>query len=158
MTIEVSSLVVALASLLATIFVGWISVHFARRAQLEAKDAVERSHSDWRQQKWFDLYFEAHLAYDLLDRFQAVANSLGGAQLGDLQAALDDVTRQFRKVHTLALVFPKCKEIDQLIEATSGLSSEAAARKKDRLPGTLEASEGIRQLALLDADVLSKRA
>jgi hypothetical protein len=64
------------------------------------------------------------------------------------------VTLQFRKVHSLAAGFPKCKEIEQLFEATSGMKTEVDARSKNRLKLILDASEGIRSRALVNPDIL----
>jgi len=151
---ELTGLFVSLAALIASIAIGWISIRLTKEALRTTKQVADRSREDWRQQKWFDLYLESNTAYDLLDRFQHVANTLGGVSPTDIQSALDHAVLQFRKVNALAMVFPVCGEIDALCNATSGITGQADANSQERLKRILDASEGIRVKALMDADIL----
>jgi hypothetical protein len=72
------NLLIPIASLLVTAFIGWKSIRVSQEAVGLTEEISERTHSDWKQQKWFDLYLETGKAYDLLDHFQAVSDTLGG--------------------------------------------------------------------------------
>jgi len=62
---ESTSLWVAVVSLALSIvacLIGWSFVS-------QAIQVAERDRKDWKQRKWFDLYFSASEIYDSLDRF-----------------------------------------------------------------------------------------
>ena len=56
--IAVASFVVSIAACL----IAWSSLS-------QAKQVAGRDRKDWKQRKWFDLYFSASEIYDSLDRF-----------------------------------------------------------------------------------------
>ena len=61
------SMWVSVASLAVAVLAFWIGVRSLRIADKSLTQAVK----DWRQSKWFDLYFAGNEAYDFLDEFQA---------------------------------------------------------------------------------------
>ena len=44
----------------------------AKSSLSQAKRVADRDQEDWKQRKWFDVYFKADEAYDALDRFQVL--------------------------------------------------------------------------------------
>jgi hypothetical protein len=153
MLIEISSLAVSLASLVASIWIGRASVAVSQQALKQAKDVADRASADWRQQQWFTLFFEANAAYDLLDQFHSIVKAPGGPALQDEQAGLGAATLQMKKAQGLAAVFPKCVEVDALFEATK-LSIRADYLSPEKLKTLFDAVEGLRQKALVSPDVL----
>jgi hypothetical protein len=153
MLIEISSLVVSLASLVASVRIGRQSVALSQQTLKQAKEVADRAGADWRQQQWFTLFFEANAAYDLLERFHSIVNVPGGAATQDLQAGLGAATLQMKKAQGLAEVFPKCVEVDALFEATKFPTYNDYVRP-EKLKLLFEAVEGLRQKALVSLDVL----
>src|SRR5229473_5734568 len=68
MTRESVSIMIEVISLLAALAAVWV----ARSSLSQAQRVADRDQRDWRQRKWFDLYFKADEAYDALDRFQVL--------------------------------------------------------------------------------------
>jgi hypothetical protein len=119
----------------------------------QAKRVADRDRRDWKQRKWFDLYFKANEAYDFLDRFQTqhkVIETQSETFINDW----NDLMSLFREVHSMAVVFPKCTAIDELLSCTAVFKNPQEALSKDRLQKVLGALEGIRQRALVDPIVL----
>jgi len=142
---------VALACSIASVLIAWSSL-------AQAKHVADRNLSDWRQTKWYDLYFKANEAYDLLDRFQSVYGSATGPNYGSLECDRDwnDLMAGMREVHTAALVFPRTATIDKLLSATGHFERrDRDAFDKERLPRLIEALEGLRKRALVNPEVLS---
>jgi hypothetical protein len=118
--ISIASLLVAIVSFIASL----VSAAIANGARKDAKRIADTAHDEWAQQKWFDLYFSANSAYDLMEKLQAdsivqrsgTINILGG----NYQDRANEVIRQFRVILAMAMVFPKCAPIDTLCAATSG--------------------------------------
>lgn len=140
-----SSFVVAVASGFVAIGALWV-----------AKKTLELANMDWRQRKWFDLYAKGNEAYDALERFQISYPSRQDLVTPEGPREWNSVMSIMRSLHTLAVVFPKCQEIDNLAATTAIFRDQNAAFSKDALKNILQALEGIRQRALVDVSVLGK--
>lgn len=149
---EPVSLAIAIAALLASAAATLI----ARSSLSQAKQVADRDQKDWKQRKWFDLYFKADEAYDALDRFQALypSTSSPGWNTAEMQRESHDLMRTMRAVHRVAVVFPQNPVIQSLFDATAAFENMDEATSKDRLSKVFDAVEGIRQKALVDASVL----
>jgi deoxyribodipyrimidine photolyase len=112
---------------------------------------------DWKQRKWFDLYFKACEIYDSLDRFQA-QHVFGNSAYSQDQRNRDlsDLMDHVRKVHSMAAVFPRTQAITDLFDATATFKdSYKEVESKERLKKISDAVEGLREQAKLwDASVL----
>ncbi len=150
--IAAASFMVSLASLFAAI----AACRVAKSALSQAILVAEREQRDWRQRKWFDLYFKASQAYDALERFQTVYESTFPESWGTPEMTHDwnNLMHLFREVGAMAVVFPKNTEIDKLFAAVAVFSNPQEAFSKDRLKAILDAMEGIRQKALVEPTVL----
>ncbi|HEV2419997.1 MAG TPA: hypothetical protein VGX94_19555 [Terriglobia bacterium] len=146
---ESISLWVAIASILVSVAaacIAWSSLS-------QAKQVADRDRRDWRQRKWFDLYFKASSAYDSLDRFQTL-HDCTKRETAEFIKDWNDLMSLIRDVHTMAVVFPKCPVIDDLISCTAVFKDCTEALSKDLMQKVLKAMEGIRQRALVDPTVL----
>jgi len=138
------SLLVAVASLIVSVAANWIATRSLREAQRQ-----------WRQQKWFDLYFKADDAYDFFDYFRARYQNTVQSQWPEPQWIIDwnDLMRHVRTVHRMAMVFPQTNEIDHLLSATKFAESRQAVNRQQaiepqHLQQMLDAVEGLRQNVL----------
>lgn len=149
---ESASLAIAIASLLASAAATLI----ARSSLSQAKHVADRDQKDWKQRKWFDLYFKADEAYDALDRFQVMypSPSAPGWDTPEWQQESHDLMRIMRTVHRIAVVFPQNPEVQALFDATAVFGSADEYTSKDRLSKLFDAVEGIRQKARIDRTVL----
>jgi hypothetical protein len=157
MNYESVSLWVAAASFVVSIaacLIAWSSLS-------QAKQVAERDRKDWKQRKWFDLYFAASGVYDDLDRFQAqyvFTREGAGVQSvpGPRSTDLSNLMASIRKVHAMAAVFPRTQAITDLFDATAAFKeTEKEVTSKERLKKIFDAVEGLRQQALiLDGRVL----
>lgn len=152
MGLEMASLIVSIASLLAGIAAVWIASSSLSQARLVA----EREQREWRQRKWFDLYFKADEAYDALDHFRIKYPNSSSPDWGSVQWHNDwnDLMRVMRTVNRMAVVFPKNAATDALFASTAVFSNPVEALSKDRLQQLLDACEKLRQNALVDSSVL----
>jgi hypothetical protein len=150
--LEMASLIVSIASLLA----GIAAVCIARSSLFQARQVAEREQKEWKQRKWFDLYFKADEAYDALDHFRVKYPSSSSPEWGSVQWEKDwnDLMRVMRTVNRMAVVFPKDAATDALIASTAVFSDPVEALSKDRLQKLLDAGEELRQKALVDPLVL----
>ena len=150
---ESVSLVVAIASLLVSIAAVWV----ARNSLSQAKQVADRDRRDWKQRKWFDLYFKADEAYDCLDRFRTLYPTTEDPAWGTKGWERDwnDLVGTMRVVHRMAAVFPKNAAIDELLAVTAVFQNPEEAVSKDRLSRILNAVQGVREKALVDAGVLT---
>jgi len=144
MWVAVASLALSIAACL----IAWSSLR-------QAKLVAERDRKDWKQRKWFDLYFAASGVYDDLDRFQAqyvFTRTGAGVQSvpGQRNTELSNLMTSIRKVHAMAAVFPRTQVITDLFDATAAFGeTEKEVSSKDRLKKIFDAVEGLRQQALL---------
>lgn len=154
MLIEISSLAVSVASLITSVWIGKGSLALARDTLKQAKEVTGRASDDWRQQQWFSLFVEGNTAVDLLDRHYAVMKSPGGPSWQAIQPSIDAATLQIKKVLGLAVVFPKCAEIDFLFAAASTFRTEPDYANVEKRSSLFDAVEDLRQRALVSSDVL----
>jgi hypothetical protein len=149
---ESVSLAVAAASLLASVAAAFT----AKSALSQARRVADRDQKDWKQRKWYDLYFKADEAYDALDRFQSSYPSTSSPSWNteEMLKESHDLMHTMRTVHRIALVFPQNQEVKALFDATTAFKNMEEATSKDRLSKVLDAVEGIRQRSLIDVSVL----
>ena len=147
-----SHLAIAIASLLASI----AAVLIARNGLSQAKQVADRDQKDWRQRKWFDLYFKSDEAYDALDKFQTLYPSTSSQDwdTNERRREYNDLMSTIRTVHRVAVVFPKDQVIQALLDATAAFANEEEATSKERLNNIMAAVEGIRKKALIYSTVL----
>ncbi len=152
LTYEMTTLLVSMASLLLGVAAVWI----ARSSLSQARKFAEQEQRDWRQRKWFDLYFKADEAYDALDHFQVLYPNSSLPEWGSPKWQQDwsDLMRAMRTVNRMAVVFPKSPVIDEVFASTAVFASQDEALSQDRLQQLLNAVEGIRQKSLVDPTVL----
>ena len=74
---------------------------------------------DWKQRKWFDLYFKADEAYDALERFQVLYPDPMNLTTTEGKQEWNELMRIMRAVHRMAVVFPQNAAIDELLSATA---------------------------------------
>jgi hypothetical protein len=152
-TYESVTLAVAVASLISAIAAAWI----ANSSLAQARQIAERDLRDWKQRKWFDLYFKASEAYDFLDFFQNTYPSETSQTWGTdgWKQDWNKLMFMIREVHSMAAAFPKAPELNDLFAATAVFKNPAEATSKDRLKAIFDALEGLRTKALVDKSVLS---
>jgi len=142
--VAVANLIVAIIAM----YLGWLALKIARRTMQDAEE-------DWKHRKWYDLYFKAAEAYDLLDRYRTLY-SVGQGRVAPTQAMEDswnDLMMHVRVCHTMSTVFPKNRDIDDLHEATK-FSKDEYVYDNERFKKFGDAVEGLRQKALLKPSVL----
>ncbi len=152
MTYESVTLAVTIASLAVSV----VAVLVAKSSLSQAKQVADRDQKDWKQRKWFDVYFKADEAYDALDRFQVLypSPSSAGWNTPEWERESHDLMRIMRTVNRIALVFPQNPEIKALFDATAAFKNMAEATSKARLNRIGDAVEGLRQRSLLDPSIL----
>jgi hypothetical protein len=143
---------VAISALLVAI----VSLYVARKT---LKDAEEF----WKQQKWFDLYAKADEAYDAFDLYCKMwkgflnpSVSVAGIDMGKRESDWNNLMFLIKRVHSMAMVFPKHPAIDKLVEATVFDKPEEAAQP-ERLKLFFDAVMDMRDMAVLDPSVLEIR-
>ena len=159
MNYESISLWVAVASLIVAITALFVAIganRIAKSSLSQAKQVADRDQRDWRQRKWFDLYFKTNQAYDFLERFQVLYENPPSGASGVEEARRDWNSLMFliRELHTMAVVFPKNAAIDELFASTAVFKNREEALSKDRLEKIRNAMEAIRQHALVEPAVL----
>ena len=83
---NVASLAVAIASLIASV----AAARVANSSLTQARQVAVRDEREWKQRKWFDLYFKASEAYDFLEYFQQNYSSAASPSWGtDEPMAID---------------------------------------------------------------------
>jgi hypothetical protein len=118
-----------------------------------AKKTMKDAEEDWKQRKWFDLYFKADEAYNALDRYRV---AYGGQPFVATPQQVNDwnsLMFAMRQAHSMATVFPKCEPVDKLFASTN-FTDPSTACEQARLSALFEAVEGLRQKALLKPNVL----
>lgn len=135
---------------ISALFVAIVSFFVARKT---LKDAEEF----WKQQKWFDLYAKADEGYDTFDRYCTAYKAFQHpeAHIGHVEA-WNDLMFLIRRVHSMAMVFPKHPAIDKLVKATS-FNTPADALEEWRLKLFVNAVEDMREMAVLDKSILEIR-
>lgn len=122
----------------------------------QAKDVAQRELADWRQSKWFELYFRASEMCDTLEHFQKVHKPRTGEYQYSEPIASDYNRFIFlnRRCLTMAAVFPKNDVIDKLAAAAAAFKEWEEVFSKERLQVIAEAVHDIRELALVHPAVL----
>lgn len=141
--VAVTNLVVAVVALV----VSGVAMYIALRTMNDAEE-------DWKQRKWYDLYFAAAQPYDLLDQFRKVYPRNVGTL--EKNRAWNDAMMSLRQSHALATAFPKTDVIDAFFSA-SDFSNPDYAFDDERMRKLGDAVEGLRQKALLKPIVLEQR-
>ncbi len=122
-------------------------------AQKTLKDAEEF----WKQQKWFDLYAKADEGYDTFERYCISYKGLHQLEMRpDHTDAWNELMFLIRRVHSMAMVFPKYSAIDKLVKATSFNTPENALEEW-RLKLFFDAVQDMREMAVLDKSILEIR-
>lgn len=142
-----ATLVIAVASLVVAAFSVWFAVSSLRLAKM-----------DWRQRKWFELYFKASEVHTSLDHFQGKYGTLSPALWGmpEVRKDWNDLMSLIRDVHSMAAVFPKNPAVLGFIESTAVFKDRDEALSKERLMKIFDAVEGLRRKALVDTSVLEE--
>src|SRR5580698_11054008 len=98
----------------------------ANSSLVQAKQVAARDQKDWKQRRWFDLYFKADEAYDALDRFRVSYPhpSVPGWGTPEWKRETDKLMLSMRTVHRIASAFIPLSgqippEIQPLLEATA---------------------------------------
>jgi hypothetical protein len=137
----------------------WIalgSLAVAGAAFVVAWVTLREAEDDWRQMKWFDLYFRADEGYNALEKYQTVHAGLLKVQTAQQATDWNDLMFQIRLIHTTALVFPQNADVDNLIASTSAFQNPANAFDPHRLPQMMKAIQGLRDRAKLKQKVLKQ--
>jgi hypothetical protein len=142
--LSVASLLLSLAAT----FIAGSSLSQARRV-------ANRDRQDWRQRRWFDLYFQLSETYDFFDWFQTEYKSTNPSSWGDIEIRdWNRLMNLFRRVHTTAMVFPPNPVIDKLVLATAVFSDQQESLSDNRLKSVLDVMDDVRMEALVDRGVL----
>jgi hypothetical protein len=151
MAYEWVSTLLSVVSLLVAVAAAWI----AKSSLSQAKQVAVREQKDWKQRKWFDLYFKAKEIHDSLEHFQA-QYVFGNSAYSQEQRNRDfnDLIFSIRKVHAMAAVFPRTQTVTDLFNETAVFKDPKEISSKERLAKIFKAIEGLRQNALLDTTVL----
>ncbi len=150
--VAVVSLVVAAASFVVSL----IAIRVAKSSLLQTEQVAERGKRDWKQMKWFDLYFAASEACDSLEHFQKRHGTYpAGLRWNnpDIIGGFNELMFHFRRVGSLAMVFPKSPAIDRLI-ASVKFADHDEAFSTCRLSEISNAVEDMRMKALVHTSVL----
>jgi hypothetical protein len=158
---DIISLLVAIASLvvaIASLAVSKEAAAFAKQSLDEAKRVADRDSLDWRQRKWFDLYYEADRAYDTLDEFQAQYSEgpppKNHTSWEGYAEQVNSISRLFRRVHSMAAVFPQNPVVSELFRSTD-FSEENELLSAQRKRAVFDAVQNIRDKALIkNIDIL----
>jgi len=111
-------------------------------AQKTLKDAEEF----WKQQKWFDLYSKADEGYDTFEFYCTTYKGTKGISTAQHGDDWNRLMLLIRRVHSIAMVFPKHPAIDKLAKATS-FKTPADALEEWRLKLSLSPSARLRSSA-----------
>ena len=138
----------------AAMFVAIGANRIAKSALNQAILIADREQRDWRQRKWFDLYFKTNQAYDALERFKILYESTLSGPWGTQEVNdWNNLMQLFREAGAMAVVFPKNDAIDKLFAAVK-LADRQEALSRERMSQIQEAMEAIRQKALVEPTVL----
>jgi hypothetical protein len=144
MNYESISLWIAVASLVVSVAAAWI----AQSSLSQAKLVAERDQRDWKQRKWFDLYFTASEFHDSLAHFQALYDE-SAVEAREFQRDRNELMFLLRRMYSMAVVFPQDPAITALMKCAIGLREPAQALSAERLHKFSDAVEGLRQKALV---------
>jgi hypothetical protein len=118
--------------------------------------ALNLARMDWRQRKWFDLYFQAAQASDFLENFQKQygATPLELRGMPEVMRPFNELLFLLRKAYSMAVVFPINPEIQEFLNASAVFKDRNEAFSTERLEKIKNAVDGLREKALLGPEVL----
>jgi hypothetical protein len=133
-----------------------ISTGLSAESLRQTKDVAERELADWRQSKWFELYFRASEMCDTLERFQKMHKLEAKEYMYSEPIATDYNNFIFlnRRCLTMAAVFPKNDAVDKLATVSAAFRNYEEVFSVERLRLIADAVQDIRELALLHPAVL----
>lgn len=133
-----------------------ISTELAAQSLRATEEVAERELADWRQSKWFELYFRASEMCDTLERFQKMHKPDAKEYRYSEPIASDynDFIFLNRKCLAMAAVFPKNDAVDKLAAASAAFKNYEEVFSEERLGLIADAVQDIRELALLHPAVL----
>jgi hypothetical protein len=132
------------------LIVAVVSFFVARKTLLDAEDF-------WKQQKWFDLYAKADEAYDTFERYRTTYKVYQDPTWNPGHTEdWNNLMFLIRRVHSMAMVFPKHLAIDKLVGATS-FNTPQDAFQDERRQLFFDAVQDMREMALLDSSILEMR-
>lgn len=103
---DLSSALLSVASLL----VSAASAFIAKSSLSQARQVADRDTRDWKQRKWFDLYFQLSETYDFFDWFQTEYKSSNPDSWGEQEIRdWNLLMNLFREVHATAMAFPQIR-------------------------------------------------
>jgi hypothetical protein len=151
MSYDLISILLSVASL----FIGIAAALIAKSSLSQAKQIADRDRRDWKQRKWFDLYFQMNETYDFFDEFQTKYKRTDPKSWGPQECQdWNHLMNLIRKVHAMAMVFPPNPVIDKLVLATAVFSDKLEALSENRLKTMLDAMDDVRMQAIIDRGVL----
>ncbi|MGA9802042.1 MAG: hypothetical protein WBQ19_17765 [Terriglobales bacterium] len=146
---------ITLAAAIGSLLAGVAAVLVAKSSLSQAKQVADRELKDWKQRKWFDLYFRADEAYDALERFQALYPSPADVLTEKGKKEWNDLMRVMRAVHRMAVVFPKHPAIEDFLASTAIFKDMKLALSAEQRQKIFDAVDKIREHALIgDSSVL----
>jgi hypothetical protein len=135
---------------ISALFVAVVSFFVARKTLLGAEEF-------WKQQKWFDLYAKADEGYDTFEFYCTTYNLFQKPDWSPAQTEdWDNLMFLIRRVHSMAMVFPKHPAIDKLVKATMFNTPEGVFEEWRRKL-FFDAVEDMRKMAVLDPSILEIR-
>jgi hypothetical protein len=147
---ESVSLWVSVASLVVSLAATWV----ARSSLSQAQQVADRDQRDWRQRKWFDLYFKASEVCDSFEHFQAIYDISSMGTEGFVKER-NELMMRLRRMFAMAAVFPQNSTIAALMKCAIGLKDPVEVLSRERLKKLGDAVEGLRERAFVkDASVL----
>jgi len=141
---------VALASLGLSV----VALRVAKSSLSLAEQVAEQEQKDWKQRKWFDLYFQASDFYDHLERYRTLYQYRSYVTTQD-QEDWNELMFLIRRAHSMAVVFPKTPAIDELLAATAVFKDSHEAFSRERLEKVFDAVQNLREKALVHPSVLT---
>jgi hypothetical protein len=140
--------------LLALDWVAISSLVVAIAAFVVARKTMKDAEEDWKQRKWFDLYFKADEAYNELDYYRTAYSGQPIPKTPEQASDWNKLMFLIRQAHSMATVFPKTEAIDKLFAATD-FGDPAGAFDPGRLKTFMDAVEALRQKALIKPSILN---
>jgi hypothetical protein len=152
--VAVASLVVAVIVSGVSLGLSWVSVRISKSSLNLTKELAERELRDWTQRKWFDLYVAAEHFRTLLERFQTIYDR----PLPTLEFEKDanDLTFAIRETLPYATVFPQNPTIEAFFNCIRKWKLDENLFSKEMLAEYIDAIEGFRQEARVQAVVIQK--
>ena len=153
--VTLASLIVAIIVSVISFVLSKASLRIAENSLGLAEEVAEREQRDWRQRKWFDLYFEGEHFTTLLERFQTIFDR--PSQTLEYETAFNEITFAARKMLVHASVFPQNPALDALFKCIEKwkLTDENMFSKQMRTEYG-DAIESLRQEALVHGSILLK--